>query len=359
MVPAWLKAYFHSAPNNQLSYAKFIALCLYEPQHGYYMKPRKKLGKQGDFYTSPYVHAVFAEVVADHVFTHIQAHKLPAQILEWGAGDGQFAEHFLTYWESCYETLFPLSYSIIETSSYHRQLLAERFSNKTNVRIAQSLSHLKEHYPSYEGIILSNELFDAFPVHVVQQIDNKLYEIQVAIQEDKLVEVVVPCTNKQLLHWLHTYYPPLKNGQRLELSLGVESWYKEVTEWLSVGFIYSFDYGYTNAELWEPQHFNGSLRGYYQHKLIPNPLCHPGDMDLTHHIHFDTLQRVGSSFGLQSEPWLSQRQFLLVNGILNKVVSQLNADPFSKGAKRNRAIHSFLTGGFSDSFRLLIQSKLP
>ncbi|MDD1649383.1 MAG: hypothetical protein LUO80_03170, partial [Methylococcaceae bacterium] len=42
-----------------LPFADFMAACLYHPQFGYYMTPRARIGKEGDFFTSTSVHAVF------------------------------------------------------------------------------------------------------------------------------------------------------------------------------------------------------------------------------------------------------------------------------------------------------------
>ena len=64
--------------------------------------------------------------------------------------------------------------------------------------------------------------------------------------------------------------------------------------------IISVDYGYSNEEWQEPIRRDGSLRGYYQHKLMNNVLVHPGEMDITSHIHWDVLEKIGEKYGLQT-----------------------------------------------------------
>ena len=61
--------------------------------------------------------------------------------------------------------------------------------------------------------------------------------------------------------------------------------------------IISVDYGYTNEEWQEPIRRDGSLRGYYKHKLMNNVLVHPGEMDITSHIHWDVLQKTRGKVG--------------------------------------------------------------
>ena len=42
-----------------LCFADFMAQALYHPQYGYYIVPRDRIGKSGDFFTSSSVNALF------------------------------------------------------------------------------------------------------------------------------------------------------------------------------------------------------------------------------------------------------------------------------------------------------------
>lgn len=44
-----------------ISYSTYMNLALYAEEHGYYMKEREKIGRQGDFFTSSNVSSVFAK----------------------------------------------------------------------------------------------------------------------------------------------------------------------------------------------------------------------------------------------------------------------------------------------------------
>ena len=50
----------------KITFAEFMAACLYEPGLGYYTSPGKKVGSEGDFYTSSNVHQVFGRCWACH-----------------------------------------------------------------------------------------------------------------------------------------------------------------------------------------------------------------------------------------------------------------------------------------------------
>jgi SAM-dependent MidA family methyltransferase len=46
-----------------IPFSRYMELCLYEPELGYYSRAREQFGKAGDFYTSSDVHAVFGRLL--------------------------------------------------------------------------------------------------------------------------------------------------------------------------------------------------------------------------------------------------------------------------------------------------------
>ncbi|HXE97695.1 MAG TPA: class I SAM-dependent methyltransferase, partial [Dongiaceae bacterium] len=55
------------AVQGRITFADFMAACLYEPGLGYYTSPGRKVGAEGDFYTSITVHAAFGRVIAREI----------------------------------------------------------------------------------------------------------------------------------------------------------------------------------------------------------------------------------------------------------------------------------------------------
>ena len=76
-----------------------MELCLYEPELGYYSRPREKFGKAGDFYTSSDVHAVFGRLLARQFEEMWRALDSPPRIdlIELGPGRGLFARDVLDW----------------------------------------------------------------------------------------------------------------------------------------------------------------------------------------------------------------------------------------------------------------------
>ena len=63
---------YEAKKNHNLSLDKFINFCLYNKDHGYYMK-KKKFGKEGDFITAPNISRLFSEMIAVWILSFWQS----------------------------------------------------------------------------------------------------------------------------------------------------------------------------------------------------------------------------------------------------------------------------------------------
>jgi SAM-dependent MidA family methyltransferase len=207
-------------------------------------------------------------------------------------------------------------------------------------------------------MIFSNELFDALPVHVIKNQNGKLIELMVACEDGELSEREMELSDKGILAHLEKYQVELASGHRIEVPLAMAAMAAEIASNLSEGMIVTVDYGYTREEWKNPARRGGSLRGYYQHQLIEDVFLYPGKMDLTSHIHWDTLQMIGEEHGLETVKKWRQDEFLLHVGILNQLENHYDPNPFSETSKRNRAIKSLIMpNSMSASFQVLVQEK--
>lgn len=348
-----------NTPTKKITYATFMEWALYDPEHGYYMKKQVKVGKDGDFITSSSIHSVFSKLFAKTFIDIIQIENLSPIICEIGGGNGKFAKGVLDEIKNRTPDLFEkLTYILVETSPYHRKLQRELLHHYPQVQIYDHLKNAKKDYPEFCGILFSNELFDALPVHVIEQNDNVIYESFVTTENDELIEVKQKCDNEEILSWLNKYGPPLNDGQKIEVPLAMTSLLQEIASWLKHACMFTIDYGYTKEDWMSPERKDGSLRGYYNHQLITNPLQHVGEMDLTTHIHLDALIQLGEENGLQTVLLERQDRFLLNAGILQFLQENYDPNPFSEKSKQNRAIRSLiLEDGMSRHFQVIVQGK--
>src|ERR1700688_2675415 len=80
-----------------IPFSRYMELCLYDPELGYYSRNAEQFGKAGDFYTSSDVHAVFGRLMARQFEEMWRLLGSPPQIeiLELGPGRGLFAQDVL------------------------------------------------------------------------------------------------------------------------------------------------------------------------------------------------------------------------------------------------------------------------
>nr|WP_283809150.1 SAM-dependent methyltransferase [Tumebacillus amylolyticus] len=351
---------------------------LYHPEWGYYTSDRKKIGKEGDFYTAPSVNPVFAEVLADEV---VKIGSGPA-VIEFGAGEGRLARDMLSRFASEHPEFYQsLDYFIVEISPSLRevqQLMVGEHASK--VRWV-SEDELQAGSP-YEGVILTNELVDAYPVHRVTRTPEGLREVYVELDgtsveesqrfsegtdrpvsieqsELRFVESLRPLSDPALATYVDKYAPEMIVGQTIEVGLAGLAWYQRALSLLSSGHIVTIDYGYEADMLHHSSRRTGTLRGFYRHTLTTDPYQHIGVQDLTADVNFSALRDTGEERGWSTDFFGSQAQYLLQAGILTRLTNAWSSDPFrDPDMKRNRAIKSLiLPGGLGEHFKVLVQSK--
>lgn len=353
-----LRQKIQSSPEKYMTFAEYMEHCLYHPEYGYYMKPSLKIGKQGDFYTSSSVHPVFAEMFVEMAVEASKAVQQPITILEIGAGTGAFAAQFLSALQAKYtEEYEKCEYKVLEISLEH--IKQQKSSLAAHGGLVQWLTDLKQ-CQNFKGIVITNELFDAFPVHLVQERNGQIEEIAVTWSDEKqgFVEQYIAPT-EQVLAYIQEYRLDLHKDQRIEIPCAAAAWMREFAPLIRDGLWYIIDYGYTHQELGYPQHRQGSLICYYKHQMDELPLENPGAKDITYHIHFDSLADDASKAGWVKEGLFPQHQFLLQAGILKQLTDHAGGDPFrQEEIRKNRAIRHFISPeGISGSFKVLVLTK--
>ncbi|HET7657330.1 MAG TPA: SAM-dependent methyltransferase [Bacillales bacterium] len=355
-----LKQMIEAEPDRSITYEQFMNAVLYHPEKGYYQNSNVKIGRAGDFITSPSVHPVFGRTLARFIMEVMEAERLPLSICELGAGDGRLSEAILREWlRYAPSNAKQIEYFAVEGSPYHREQIRKRLPEEIKVKIYEDLYRLQEEQPSFSGIVFSNEFFDALPVRVVQNVEGVLHEVKITIDEKgELKEVLQLCEDQSIIEWIAELRFPIDEKERVEIPLTMTEVVKELANWIDRGAMLTIDYGHTNEERKQLKRRSGSLRGYHQHQLVEEPLLNPGEMDLTAHIHLDAFHAWAERFGLDSSFKMSQRQFLLNSGILEALRESDAGDPFSKDQRQNRAILTLISDhAFGNAFQVMFHGK--
>src|SRR5216117_3443615 len=103
-----------------IPFSRYMELCLYDPELGYYSRNVEQFGKAGDFYTSSDVHAVFGRLLARQFDEMWRVLGAPPriEIVELGPGRGLFAQDVLAWSEKRFPDFFDaLHYRLVERSA--------------------------------------------------------------------------------------------------------------------------------------------------------------------------------------------------------------------------------------------------
>jgi SAM-dependent MidA family methyltransferase len=339
-----------------------MELCLYHPEYGYYMTDKEKIGRSGDFYTSAAIGGLFGEVLARYIDRQaaLLASEQTVTLAEWGGGSGQLAQQLLDELKRSGRTYGRISFISVEASPHHRSLQAERLALH-----AERVQWMTEQEWLEKGlwnnvIIISNELIDAFPVHRVEMAQGKPHEVFVAWDDSgkNFCERLLPLEEGPLLDYIGSIETELLEGQQLEVNMEAGGWIRRMAGSIQSGLLITIDYGDKEEELYAHHRMNGTLMCYRKHIAEDNPYAMPGLQDITSHVNFSRLIREGNAAGMQLNQFLTQKQFLVENGLLQKLQDTASPDPFSPAARRNRAIRQLLLSDqMSELFKVLIQKK--
>ncbi|MSN26138.1 MAG: SAM-dependent methyltransferase [Geobacter sp.] len=351
------------AEQGRITFADFMGACLYEPGLGYYTSPGRKVGAEGDFYTSITVHAAFGRVIAREIAQMWRCMAMPASftLVECGAGNGRLACDIMDYLaEREPEMYHGVSLVLVEKEpsleSAQRKMLA------AHVDRIEWLS--PEQFTSgnftFTGCLYSNELIDALPTHRVQMTPDGLRELYVTIKDGEFAEELGEVSTPAIAEYLKRVSITLHTGQQAEVNLSGPKWLTEACAALQSGFILTIDYGYPAEELYTPLRKAGTMLCYYRHQTEENPYIRLGLQDITTHVDFTSLMKQGEELGMQNVWFGEQYRFLMSAGIIEELEDLERSSLSDEEKLRLRLTLKKLIlpqGGMGDTFRVLAQSK--
>src|SRR5713101_2466134 len=378
-----------------IPFSRYMALCLYDPELGYYSRNAEQFGKAGDFYTASDVHAVFGRLLARQFEEIWRMLGSPAriEILELGPGRGLFAQDVLDWSEKKFPEFFQaLHYSLEESSPQLRERLRSNLirhfnTGRASLRSADSPTQpwfsslslaasadkerspasldfwVEQHFsaaspqpggtPEIPVIIFANEFFDALPVEIL----SSQGVLRIALQDNRFIETWVPPSAEEL-EFLDRYSVHPEPGERIEVPLLAHRCMSRLAASVRRGVIVAIDYGYTREEQLAGRH-RGTLMTYRQHSATSNPYTAPGEQDITAHVNFTALSAAAEQNGLQVQPLLTQSQFLMGIGEANQFADAFEHCrlPQEHAKVALQLKHLVTPAGMGESFHVLLAAK--
>lgn len=353
------------------------------------------MGRRGDYYTSVSVGPLFGELLARQFSQWLsridESHEgpsLPAagdgfapklNLVEAGAHDGTLARDILRWLHRNEPALADkVNYWLVEPAAW-RQALQRKTLHEFAHRVSwigsldafpRAPSPPGKNRPGVRGIIFSNELLDAMPVHRLGWDKSKFrwFEWGVTFQEGRFEWVRLPEQGAKSHHlsqldpfgvtaqpWPEELWDALPEGFTVEVCPAASRWWTQAGLLLGKGKLVTMDYGLEDLEWLSPARRSGTLRAYHRHHLNADALSRPGEQDLTAHVNFSGLIRAGESAGLKTDALLSQEQFLTRVAVPLLEMKTLVGEWTAEHTRQFQTLTH--PGQLGRSFRVLVQSR--
>ena len=344
-------------------FSKFMEWCLYHPHYGYYQSGRAKIGKDGDFYTSPSVHPLFGQLIAKQLSQ--MAEMLGGEtfdVVEMGGGKGFLCEDILNWTKRNRPAFYHrLKYHLLDTSPFFLKEQKERLTEQEREGKVDWIGskEFEDGRIRIEGCFLANELVDAFPVHRVIFDQGTLKEIYVTQENGSFKEQWGNLSDRRITEYFRSMEITLQEGQKAEVNLEALKWVERVSRCLKRGFVLTIDYGYLAHELFAPYRREGTLLCYYRHRASDNPYERLGEQDITSHVNFTSLIQKGEEEGLKLIDLVPQYRFLMGLGILQEMESLEKGISEVEGLKLRLSLKHLIEteAGMGEIFKVLVQHK--
>ncbi len=329
------------------SFRDFMESALYDPERGYYSVREKA----ADFYTAPELHAAFGAVLADRLAVLLErvTKNQPGRILhivEAGCGDGTLAcQVARRLREKHPELAARVSFILVERG---RKDLTTAVRRLTAFGVPVTAHTEIGKLPPFAGVLYSNELLDALPIHLLEGREGKVFEIFV---DEAGREVRGPLSVAELQAPAEAMAGILHDGERHAVGLEAKAWLTSAASRVEEGYIVTIDYGKRFA----PGTANPP-RAFHRHAVETELTREPGAQDLTASVDFEALIGAGYAANLGLESFESMSKFLIDGGLLSWLEAAAGDDSaaYRERAKLKTLIHP---EGMGEVFKVLIQRK--
>jgi SAM-dependent MidA family methyltransferase len=336
-----------------ITFHDFMETALYHPALGYYAS-RQPMGREGDYLTSPEVSPIFGAVAGRQLEQLWEAMGRPRrfEVVEQGAGTGRMARDIVR-WAANRELAAALRYRIVEISAELRRRQEETLSGAGGVEWLDALPD------EIDGVVLTNELLDSFPVHRVVRQGTGLQELYVSNRDGRFDWQAGPLSTPRIAEYFDALSLLPGRDCVAEVNLHAVDWMKDVASRLRRGFVLTFDYGYPAQELYAPWRKDGTLLCFYRHNASNDPFSRVGKQDMTSHVDFTTLMRTGEQDGLEVAGFTTQSRFLADLGVGDAIgsVARESPDALEEYYARRRAVQELIDPAGLGRIRVLLQRK--
>jgi SAM-dependent MidA family methyltransferase len=402
------------AEGGRLTFARFMDLALTHPIDGYYSRTTRPLGLRGHFTTAPCLSPEFNGAVSRLLTELVTAMTAPASegtrplVVELGAGRGETARAVLRRWEEESPALRDrVAYVMVDINrslrAAQRRAVMGPMDRGWQVRWADSLDEALAVTavaapPGVDApvapalgsgdrplIVVGNEFVDALPVHLVDVRGDEPLELWVEL-DDSTSAGVGYCAHeawaqlsteaeKGLLALFERADPSdLRRSSSdgiIEVRPAVRGLIERVAAAGPAGCLLTIDYGEWRSrctddpcaagaavdEVTRPHH--RTVRGYFRHQLVNDPLVRVGAQDLTADVDFAALDHYGRQVGFETVVFTTVAALLRGDGGEARLAALRHTASRSLEADRRAAVLEGLLDeeGLGGAFKVMLQAR--
>ena len=292
-----------------------------------YYKQKNLLGAGGDFVTSPEISQLFGEAIGLWCIDTWKKLGKPKKIslVEFGPGRGLLMRDLLRTVQIIPELYKAIHVELIDVNPHFIEWQKNNLANfNVNIKWLDKVDDISD----CPALFIANEFFDALPIKQYIKAKQTWYEtILVLGPHDGKIKFDKIALNKVLNEQLLQDYTTAQDGAVVEESLESLQIIKTVSKHIKtfLGAALIIDYGYNISNLTRTRHqFNSTLQAIKNHKFHP-VLSSLGEADLSAHVDFYSLIKAARQYEIETTKLISQREFLLNYGILQRAETLKNS----------------------------------
>jgi len=346
----WAAFEARSGPDGFLPFDRYMEVALYAPGLGYYQRSRSPFGPEGDFYTAPRVHPLFARMLAAHVAELRASLGGPFSVVDLGCGDGTMLAGIVRALgdRGAAEGVEVVAVDRASARRSGSLELVAPVARAAGARARQARS-VAEIGP-VTGIVLAHELLDAQPARRLRWDGSAWRETGFRLDDGRLVPAESALTEPVPAPAL----PSLRSedaGVVLEVSPAAEAVVREVADRLERGRFVILDFGAEQTELLSA-YPRGTLAAVRAHRALDAATAVPGEADLSAFVNFSRVRSAAATAGLSEVAYRPQAEALGAWGFPSELEEAVRKSRTGEEEVRVRLAAKNLLFGFAN-FRVL------
>ena len=351
--PKWLIGPM-TARGGSISFYEYMDLVLNDPENGFYSTGRLKIGKNGDFCTSPSLSNDFARLLAIQVAEWLlDLEKMGPDsnllsLVEFGPGEGSLSRDLIDAISDISPALInKIELVLVELNIGMRERQKKVVNNIKGVNCRWS--NLEELMLNpVTGIVIANEVLDAFPVERLVFRDEEVFRQGVSlkqINDEYMLEFVdlkptsaIKEFVKNSKSLLKIDFPPkdICNGWVTEWHCDIPIWFRKLSKVLINGSVLVIDYALESKRYYNAMRKDGTLIAYRDQEANSNILKNAGFCDLTAHLCLESTINYALTNGWKFMGETRQGQALLALGLSKFLCSLQSTTTNDLSAALNR-----------------------